>query len=252
LLNSQEQNTDYYIDFDSEAAIEQSFKIIDEYWDDYNNQVSRYVGKVWFEEISKQQYLGNVSWHDDYIEELVHCNLQNMVIDDMSYCILLLKTGMGQQDFANFVEYYYAFSSSDSFTVYDVGYLLVNRFGWKAYAFISPEAKDFSYYLNSFKYKKEYPIQNQPSIKIEKYYTLGEDDNEIEIFLSNYDFGFGFSENGIHNWITNYNDLLECHSNGSPSKKYHLEITLPNLFETTPLIEYDDHDVHILFIPPNE
>ncbi len=38
--------------------------------------------------------------------------------------------------------------------------------------------------------------------------------NEIIRFMC-----FDFSEDGIHNWITNYTDLLRCHWDGHPVAK---------------------------------
>jgi len=62
---------------------------------------------------------------------------------------------------------------------------------------------------------------------------------------------FDFSDDGIHNWITNYTDLLECHWDGHPAAKYHVNNWFPDLFETTKFIEYKDYGVHIVVFSPN-
>jgi len=98
--------------------------------------------------------------------------------------------------------------------------------------------------------EKEYPVWRQPNIKIEDFYILGQDDTEIEELLKKHQFSWGFSEDGIHTWITNYTDLLECHWDGTPAAKYNPNNWLPDLFETTRFIEYKDYDVHIIVVPP--
>ena len=51
-------------------------------------------------------------------------------------------------------------------------------------------------------------------------YILDKDDEKINELLSQNEFGWGFSNQGIHNWITRFTTLKECMWDGAPCKKY--------------------------------
>lgn len=236
--------------FNSDAAINKSKEMVTEHWKNYNDGVSRYYGRVWLDNYAKHQFLGEKSFYDDYLQELSSRNMQKVRMDCTIYCAKVLKAGMGSEEYSNLVNYHDEIWDGKGFAGWSVGHLLVDKFGWKAYAFIEPGANYYHHYLSHFKDKKEYPVWNQPNIKIEKYYILGEDNGEIEELLSKHKFSWGFSEDGIHTWITNYTDLLECHWDGAPAAKYNKYKWYFDLFETTRFIEYKDYDVHIIVVPP--
>ena len=157
---------------------------------------------------------------------------------------------MGAEEYSKLLKYHNEIWAGKGFAGWSVGHLLVDRFGWKAYAFIESYAKYYHHYLSHFKDKNEYPVYKQPNIKIEAYYMLGKEDDKIEKLLKRVQFSWGFSEDGIHTWITNYQNLLECHWDGVPAARYYNSY-LPDLFETTRFLEYKDHDVHIIVVPPH-
>jgi len=208
--------------FNSEAAIKESNDIVNKHWETYKDSISRYYGGFWLDNYAKHQYIGNISSLDDYQQELKKNNIESIRMDCTIYCARLLKAGMGAEEYSKLIEYHGDIWNSKGLAGWSVGYLLVDRFGWKAYAFIEPNADYHSHYISHFKDNQEYPVWNQPNIKIEEYYVLGRNDDKIENLLKKYDFSWGLSQDGIHTWITHYSDLLECHWDGVPAAKYNL------------------------------
>lgn len=238
--------------FNSNNAMERSNELVEEHWRNYHKGVSRYYGWVWLDNDAKDKSIGDVSFYEDYLQELESRNLRKIRMDCTIYCAKVLKAGMGSDEYSKLVGFHDKIWAGKGFAGWSVGHLLVDKFGWKAYAFIEPGANYYHHYTSHFKDKNEYPVWNQPNIKIEEYFILGEDDTKIAELLSKHKFSWGFSEDGIHTWITNYNDLLECHWDGTSSAKYNSNNWLPDLFETTKFIEYKDYDVHLVVFPPNK
>jgi len=238
--------------FNSAAAIQKSNDITSEHWQNYQNSVSRYYGRVWLKNYAEHNHIGNLTFREDYIQELTNNDLEKVRMDCTIYCAKLLKAGMDADKYSQLIKYHKEIWGNDGLAGWSVAHLLVDKFNWKAYAFIEPEANLSGHYLSHFKNRNEYPVYNQPNIKIEAYYTLGIDDVKIEELLKKHNFSWGFSQDGIHTWITHYTDLLECHWDGAPAAKYNTSGWLPDLFETTQFIKYKDYDVHIIIVPPKE
>ncbi len=251
-INSQTNEGSFTIGFNSKSAIDFSNQIIKEHWKNYNESVSRFYGRVWLDNYAKHQFLGEKSFYDDYLQELSNRNMQKIRMDCTIYCAKVLKAGMGTDEYSKLVKYHNEIWPGDGFAGWSVGHLLVDKFGWKAYAFIEPGAGYYHHYFSHFKDKREYPVWRQPNIKIEAYYSLGQDNAEIEELLSKYKFSWGFSQDGIHTWITSYTDLLECRWDGPPAARYNSDEWLPDLFITTRFIRYKDYDVHIIVVPPED
>ena len=250
ILFAQDQQINVNIvNFNSEAALNRSQQIVEEYFRDYSESVSRYVGRVWFDNISKGQSIGDISLYEDFLNELQSRNLEKIRMDCTIYCQKCLKAGMSSEDYSKLVNYHSELWPGKGFAGWSVGYLLVDRFGWKAYAFIERDADYYYHYLSHFENKKEYPVWNQPNTKIEEFYILGEDNEKIEQLLSEHKFSWGFSEDGIHTWITNYTDLRESHWDGPPAERYNPDNSFPLLFETTRFVEFEDYDVHLIIFP---
>ena len=101
-----------------------------------------------------------------------------------------------------------------------------------------------------------------PNIRIERYFTRGKDDRAIEDLLRKNRFGWGFSQGGIHTWITSGRDLKECHFDAGPSKNYEIPtahslfsttgLRSEPLFETTRFVAFDDYPVHLVVFPPGK
>jgi hypothetical protein len=245
-LNLFAQESSNSADFVSKKAIERSNELVLEYSKGYHNNVSRLVGNVWLSSVKKS----NIAVYNDYIKELKKDSLKPKVMHCTIYAEACLKAGFSSSDFKKLKMYHKEIWDNKGFAGWSVAHLLTEKFGWKAYAFIRKGAKDYNHYLHFFKNKKEYPVWKQPNIKIEKFFILGKDDLEIKNLLSKFEFGWGFSKDGIHTWITNYTDLKECHWDGPPAKKYNPNNYLPFLYETTPFLEFYDYNIHLLVFPP--
>ncbi|MEA1973724.1 MAG: hypothetical protein U9N34_10610, partial [Candidatus Cloacimonadota bacterium] len=188
------QETNDLIKFDSKAAIKESNDILSEHWKNYYERVSRYYGGFWFDNYAKQQVIGERTCYDDYLKELKKRDLKRIRMDCTLYSAKVLKAGMGSEEYSKLVGFHDEIWPGKGFAGWSVGHLLVDRFGWKAYAFIEPGAKYYHHYLSHFKDKKEYPVWRQPNIKIEDYFILGKNDSEIEELLRKHKFSWGFSE----------------------------------------------------------
>lgn len=233
-------------DFDSKKAIEKSNELVLEYMKGYHNNVSRLVGNIWLSSAKKT----NLAVYNDYIKELKKESLKPKVMDCTIYAEACLKGGFLTNEFKQLKKYHNGIWAGKGFAGWSVAHLLTEKFGWKAYAFIRKGAADYNHYLHYFETKKEYPVWKQPNIKIEKFFTFGDDDLEINKLLMKHEFGWGFSNDGIHTWITKFTDLKECHWDGPPAKKYNPNNYLPLLYETTPFVEYYDYGIHIVVFPP--
>ena len=132
---------------------------------------------------------------------------------------------------------------------WSVAHLLTRYLGWTAYAVIDRRSPQFDYYLSYFTKRNQYPVWRQPNITIKGFFIAGEQDAKIEALLTQNPFSWGFSEGGIHTWITTGRLLKECHFDSGPSKTYDVLHRYP-LFETTPFVDYDDYTVHLLVFPP--
>jgi len=251
LHNINENTREIYYGFDSSEAIVRSDELVKEYLTGYFWNVSRLVGRVWLD-YSEEISMSEKTIYEEYLNELEKDSLQMRRMDCTIYAEDCLKAGFGEDDFRRLKNLHNEIYPGKGFAGWSVSYLLTGNFGWKSYAFIKPGAKDYHHYLNHFKNNKEYPVRRQPDTKIEKFYFLGEDNEEIEQLLSENEFGWGFSEDGIHTWITNYTDLKECHWDGPPAEKYDPDNSFPLLLETTRFIEFYDYGVHLVVFPRKE
>ena len=249
LFSHDQQINENIVNFNSEAALNKSQQIVYEYFKDYSGSVSRYVGKVWLESISKQQNIRDITVFEDYLNELQRKNLKNIRMDCTIYAEECLRAGFKKDTFNLLKKYHNEIWQGKGFAGWSVAYLLTNEFGWKAYAFINPGAINYNHYTTHF-INGEYPVWMQPNTQIIGYFILGEDNEKIESLLSEQEFGWGFSEDGVHTLITNFTDLKECHWDGPPAEKYNRNNSFPVLFETTRFVEFEDYDVHLVVFPP--
>ena len=83
---------------------------------------------------------------------------------------------------------------------------------------------------------------------MEALYIRGENDSLITKLLAENEFGWGFSHQDIHTWITRFNELKECDWTGAPGKKY--EVSGSPLFRSTPFLNFHDYASHVVIFPP--
>ena len=132
-----------------------------------------------------------------------------------------------------------------------MAYILTKHYNWKAYLFISKDSNEYDACVSNYKKDKKYHVWKQPNIPLENIFDIDDDTDAITSLLSLNEFGWGFSDQGWHTWITRFNDLKECNWNGAPAQKYDLENNAP-LFLKTKFSEYYDYSSHIIVFPPKE
>ena len=228
------------------ATIERTF------FTNYEGGVSPWYGRVWRDEFAKKHQFQNTEmtvWQH-FQQTLAAHDMTPQRLDCTLYANEILKAGMSKNDYRRLWAEHRKIWGPSGLSGWSVGHLLTEKFGWRAVAVIHTDALDYGYYMSFFQKKHEYPVWRQPNIEIEKYFISGRDDDEIETLLSQQAFGWGFSEGGIHTWITSGTDLKECHFDSGPMKQY--DTSNPyKLLETTRFIEYRDYNVHLIVFPPD-
>jgi hypothetical protein len=221
----------------------------------YGRGVGRYFGRLWARLNARRQRVAGKDetvWQR-YVKDLARRGLRPRRIDCTLYAQAVLEAGMDPDEYRELRREHNQLWPGRGFAGWSVGHLLVEKHGWKAYAFIRPGAGHYHYYLHFFRRKGEYPVWKQPNIRIERHFTLGRDDRAIEALLRRNRFGWGFSQGGIHTWITSGRLLKEVHFDAAPSRRYELRaegLEPVPLFETTRLVEFDDYPVHLVVFPP--
>ena len=142
------------------------------------------------------------------------------------------------------------YGDSENNAGWSLGYLLVKEWNWKAYLILDESSEEYEHCQKSYKKSKSYPVWRQPNIPLEKLLLLGKDNAEIQKLLQENEFGWGFSHQGIHTWITRFDELKECNWMGAPSKKY--EVATKPLFLSTPFLSYFDYNSHVVIFPPKQ
>lgn len=230
-----------YTNFDSPKAINHIAQIENKYFRAYETGISSYYGTVWREH-AESRSADNLyrKFTEDYGEkgDSMHCTL---------YAIEALQAGMAT-NFDILEQSHRRIWKKREHAGWSIGYLLVKEWGWKAYLVLDRKSEEFDQCLTSFKRKKEYPVWRQPNIPLKKVFIRGEQDSLIQNLLQENEFGWGFSHQGIHTWITRFDILKECNWLGAPGKKY--EISSAPLFLKRPFLNYYDYNSHVLIFPP--
>lgn len=231
--------------FHSPKAINRIAQIENEYFRKYDNKGSQYYGTIWREQAeSTPTEDSGVNRYDQFRKDLgfkgdsMHCTI---------YAVEALKSGMGES-FKELEQSHRRIWNNREYAGWSIGYLLVKEWKWRAYLIIDRESEEFDHCLKSYRSKKEYPVWRQPNIPLSEMLIKGEDDLLIHELLIKNEFGWGFSHQGVHTWITRFDELKECNWLGSPSKAY--EIWPTPLFLRTPFLKYNDYASHVVIFPP--
>ena len=222
--------------FTPAKAINRISEMENEYFRQYENGISRYYGTIWRETAGDsfyQSYLAKLGTNADSM----HCTI---------YAVKALEAGMDTA-FQVLEKAHRNVYKNHEHAGWSIGYLLVKEFGWKAYLIIDRDSEEFEHCRKAFLQQKSYPVWRQPDIPLEAMYVRHEQDSLIQNLLKSNEFGWGFSRQGIHTWITRYDILKECNWSGSPCKDFELS-SLP-LFLKTPFLAYDDYASHIVVFP---
>jgi hypothetical protein len=237
--------------FDHKKAAERIQEIADCYVSNYDEGLCPYYGRLWKAGFASTRVYGDTRmtvW-EHYRLALKTAGLVPKQLDCTLYAQEILKAGMSRRDYSRLWAEHRKIWGDRGFAGWSVGYLLVEKLGWHAYAIVDPDAPDYALYIRSFKSKMVYPVWRQPAIPIEGYFVSGRDDASIEALLRRHAFGWGFSEGGIHTWITEGVELKECHFDSGPTRQYDADLPY-RLLETTRFTAFKDYHVHLVVFPP--
>lgn len=239
--------TNQAIGFHTPMAINRISAIENEYFNEYKTGVSRYYGTIWGQGAqTKQRDSGSV--FDQYLNAL---HLRQQSPDSMHctiYAMEALEAGFGT-DFAQFVRHHQAIWQDREYAGWSVAYILTKHYGWTAYLVLDRNSSEYDQCLRNFAKDQKYHVWRQPDIPIKRLFHFEDEQAEIDSLLSLHEFGWGFSEQGWHTWITHFKTLKECNWAGAPSIRYGSEWEKP-LFLSTPFTQYFDYASHILVFPP--
>jgi hypothetical protein len=234
--------------FDSQKAIRHIRQLEKEWKLDHQNGASRYAGTEWLKAAATTEWLADSSIYDHYRNRLPD-SLRICPLDWTHYAIEALRAGLGETDFAKMDSLHEKIWGKREYAGWSVAYLLTKHFGWTAIAAVYPYSEEFDQVKRTFIQKKAYPVWRQPDITLEALYELPLQANSLNKILKTEAFGWGFSIQGWHTWITHYDELWECNWWGSPSTLYEETGTKP-LFIHTQLTEFTDYDSHVICFPP--
>jgi hypothetical protein len=248
--------------FDARTAERRARAFERSYFSNYDSGVSRFYGRLWAKIYARKVKQGSAStvWQQ-FVDELAAQGTRPMRLDCTLYAQEILRAGMRAEEYERLRREHNALWPGRGFAGWSVGYLLTTKFGWKAYAIINRSSTYYGYYLHHFRTKKQYPVWKQPNIDIEAHFILGKDDRAIERLLQAHRFGWGFSDGGIHTWITFQTNLKECHWDCGPSRRYEIpnthdyyrtsDLKHHTLFKTTRFIRFSDYHAHLVVFPPD-
>jgi hypothetical protein len=237
-----------YEGFNSPKAINKIADIENTHLRCYKDSISPYYGTIWRGGAEIIVDSSGESLYQRYVKALgrkpdsMHCTI---------YAVEGLKAGFGNS-FPELDKSHKKIWGKREYAGWSLGYLLVKEYGWQAYLIIDPASKEYNRCVKAFKTNKTYPVWYQPAIPLVELFVIGKDDTKVDSLLKQNEFGWGFSYQGIHTWITRFDELKECIWNGAPCAKYELyDVPSPSvLFKKTPFLEFRDYDSHVVIFPP--
>ena len=124
-------------------------------------------------------------------------------------------------------------------------------FNWKAYLIINEYSGEYQRCIRNYNKTRTYNVWKQPDIRLEKVFHSEKDTLQISELLKKNEFGWGFSDQGLHTWITRFDILKECNWSGTPSYKIYRGSEKP-LFISTKFKDFYDYNTHIIIFPPKK
>lgn len=239
-----------YIGFNSPKAINAIAGIENEYFNDIQDSYSRYYGTVW-RQMAETKY----NKKDTITEFEIYQNLavkNNRKIDSMHctiYAIKALEAGLGNT-FADVENYHKKIWKDREHAGWSIAHILTTYYQWKAYLIISKDSEEYTIASKNYKKSKKYDVWKQPDIALKDMLVIEEHEMKINNLLNSHEFGWGFSNQGWHTWITRFDMLKECNWLGTPSKKYQESSLDKPLFIKTKFSEFKDYNSHIVVFPP--
>lgn len=241
-----------YANFNSVAALDRAEAYEQEYTENYRTGASVAFGRVWADAAMLDTLPnGKTTQFDLYRKEMEDQGKTRDSLDCTLYAQELLRVGLGPDQYQKLDSLHREIWGDREYAGWSVGYLLTQHFGWRAWLFIDTVSAEFNKCTKQFKKDGSYPVWHQPNIPLEAMWTVGSEDERIDSLLANEEFGWGFSEQGIHTWVVNYRDLKECNWAGAPGFKYDIPGAKP-LFITTPFERFHDYNSHVVVFPPKK
>lgn len=246
-------NENQYIGFDAPKAINRAADIDNEYFNNAESHVSIYYGRLWKGEVENDTLEGDsIPLFDRYVLDAGGREVKPY--DCTIYATDILEIGLQKDTLAELRKLHQRlFPDLKGYAGWSVGHILVKYFGWKAYLFINKQSIEYDHCLKEYRKTQSYPVWRRPNIQLEAFLDLETQRDSIHTILLENEFGWGFSYQGYHSWITRFDILKECNWIGCPAQKYvPNEVYTPKTFITTPFFEYHDYDSHVVVFPPKK
>lgn len=237
-----------YKNFNSPNAINRIAEIENEYFNEYPNGFSQYFGTQW---MKKRELAGDSIVIHEYISKLKEKESSPFPLHCTHYAVEALKAGL-DSNFYRLDTYHKEIWGNREYAGWSLGYLLTKHFGWKAYLILDESSSEYNYCVKNYAKDQKYHVWYQPNIPVERLFDIKKDRNAIDSLLLNHEFGWGFSNQGWHTWITRFDTLKECYWDGIPSRKYNPSDEVKPLFLKTKFVDYQDYKSHIIVFPPKK
>ena len=248
---SYSQLSNRYVGFDGPAAVNRLADVENEYFARYDDSISPYYGTTWRQ--TAEYTFGEedtLSQYAAFAEEITRSGRE----PDSMHCTLYayegLRVGLSAADHARLLELHRRVYGDHELAGWSVGYLLVKRFDWRAYLVLDRHSREYERCVRAYERRREYPVWRRPAIPLDDLFILGERDAELEELLSRHEFGWGFSYQGWHTWVTRFTELKECNWGGAPGRRYADSDYATPLFLSGPFLQYADYSSHVIVFPP--
>lgn len=241
-----------YAGFHSPNAINALAKMENAFFRNYNGAGAGFYGTVWRSYAEQDSSLENAGSLFERFADAAKAD--HIPIDSMHctiYAVRALQAGLGPR-FDTLETKHKQVYQGHEHAGWSIGYLLVRDFGWNAWLFIRRDSPEFAACNRAWKATKTYPVWRQPDITLAGMYIQGEQDSLILARLQENEFGWGFSHQGIHTWITRFDTLKECNWIGAPARRFeHQDLFLQDqLFAQKPFQQFDRYKSHVIIFPP--
>lgn len=244
------QGPNLYEGFDAPRAINALASMENRYFRQYEEGISPWYGTEWRSGAEMDSTGGQSAWARFAEASLaagerpdsMHCTI---------YAVRALEAGMGTA-FIDLEAEHQKIYGSHEHAGWSIGNILVRKFGWEAYLLIDSNSREFRNVTTAFAKHKSYPVWRQPDIPLKALFVRGQNDSTFYELLRQNEFGWGFSHQGIHTWITRFDQLKECNWLGAPCREFAAdpEFMQADLFKVTPFQDYYDYASHVVVFPP--
>jgi len=232
------------IGFDEIAAINALVAIENQHERLIEESLSPFHGTLWADQMSQSEDTSGRFYSTHYLQQLpdrlcpqpMHCTI---------YACEALQAGFGDR-WAELSQLHQQRWRKREYAGWSIAYLLCTFFDWKAYLILDSHSPEYAQCKRAFRTNKSYPVYRQPDIPLQAFYERGKDDRDIQRLLEKHAFGWGFSYQGWHTWVTRYDVLKECNWLGTPAKVWG-EVPL---FIKTHFANYHDYASHVICFPP--